>query len=115
MDATGHVCGVPAVLSDAAPRYERTRPPWAMERDPVTEPEMNAVYPGRGFAGTPRVPTDSERLDWLEKYYPDRNPDYGTYPPRIMLDFEADDRPHRSHGPTLRDAIDAGMRITGDA
>lgn len=86
---------------------------------------MAHVFPGRGFAGTPRVPTDTERLDWLERHdaMPGRIDDHSW---GLALEFNGrtDARPWHvdkdgrrffdPSGPTLRAAIDAAMAITGD-
>ncbi len=78
------------------------------------------------------MPTDSDRLDWLERRDPIRRRVHRPHPtlPRRWttgwsLTFVAadcdedgrlirrDSRCHDARGTTLREAIDAGMRITG--
>lgn len=74
---------------------------------------MAHVYPDRGFAGTPRVPTDAERLDWLERIVPQ----FYTYRSEgaIEVAFQLDDGArHEVKRHTLRAAIDAAMAIAGD-
>lgn len=57
--------------------------------------------------------TDAARLDWLER----RNPRMtGLCGGSWLLSFRGRSNEYRdAEGPTLRDAIDAGMRSTGDA
>lgn len=75
---------------------------------------MAAVYPGRGFAGTPRVPTDTERLDWLERRGQEVTLDATTHDRWTVRFWSGRPQPVEESGPTLRDAIDAAMPITGD-
>jgi len=69
----------------------------------------------------PRGPeADGRRLDWIEQYQPiigwvhvapevrHRRVEFTIGPGSLIP------RTHQATGPVLRDAIDAGMRITGD-
>lgn len=61
---------------------------------------------------------DSRRLDWLERHQPDfgHNVENGKITTYVVW-FTWPDETERCHamGLTLRDAIDAAMRRTGDA